>query len=66
MSGKAYNSFVYDMSAKLPVKKTGAKVIVEFRTSGSYTGEYGSIGSVWETLGVKGILGTLILWGTRL
>lgn len=41
MSGKAYNSFVYDMSAKLPVKKTGAKVIVEFRTSGSYTGEYG-------------------------
>ena len=41
MSGKAFNSFVYDLSAKVPVQKTGAKVIVQFRTSGSYQGEYG-------------------------
>ncbi len=41
MSGKAFNSFVYDLAARVPVQKTGAKVIVQFRTSGSYLGEYG-------------------------
>jgi len=41
MSGKAFNSFVYDLSASVPLSKTGAKVIVQFRTSGSYQGEYG-------------------------
>ena len=41
MSGKAFNSFVYDLSAKVPVQKAGAKVIIQFRTSGSYQGEYG-------------------------
>lgn len=41
MSGKAFNSFVYDLSAKVPVQKTGAKVIVQFRTAGSYKGKYG-------------------------
>ena len=41
MSETAFNSFVYDRSAKIPLRKTGAKVIVEFRTSGSYQGEYG-------------------------
>lgn len=41
MSGKAFNSFVYDLSASVPLSKTGAKVIVQFRTSGSYKGKYG-------------------------
>ena len=41
MSGKAFNSFVYDLSASVPLSKTGVKVIVQFRTSGSYQGEYG-------------------------
>ncbi|KDR50666.1 hypothetical protein [Hoylesella loescheii] len=41
MSGKAFNSFAYDLSASVPLSKTGAKVIVQFRTSGSYKGKYG-------------------------
>ena len=54
MSETAFNSFVYDRSAKIPLRKTGAKVIVEFRTSGSYQGEYGFD---WIRMGDSGRLG---------
>ncbi len=54
MSKKAFNSFVYDLSAKVPLRKTGTKVIVEFRTSGSYHGEYGFD---WIRMGDSGRLG---------
>lgn len=54
MSETAFNSFVYDLPSRIPVRKTGAKVIVEFRTSGSYQGEYGFD---WIRMGDSGRLG---------
>ena len=41
MSGKAFNSFVYDHAARVPGQKTGSKGVVQVRTSGSYLGPYG-------------------------
>lgn len=57
MSGKAFNSFVYDLSASVPLSKTGAKVIVQFRTSGSYQGEYGFD---WIRMGDSGRPGDMV------
>ena len=77
MSETAFNSFVYDRSAKIPLRKTGAKVIVEFRTSGSYRGEYGfdwirmgdsgRLGDTWyaNIMGNKFVKGNLIVDKTK-
>ena len=77
MSETAFNSFVYDRSAKIPLRKTGAKVIVEFRTSGSYQGEYGfdwirmgdsgRLGDTWyaNIMGNKFVKGNLIVDKTK-